>query len=106
MMETPNTSYIDSVAGNDETFRLKFIEILKKEYPGEFQHYINKYEERDFPQTASIVHKLKHKLNVCGMQEGYKLAVKYEEELKVESDRFHEQFLEVLKEVDQFIKDL
>ncbi len=105
-METPNTLYIDSVAGNDESFRLKFIEILKNEYPDEFQHYRNMYDDKNFKETASIVHKLKHKLNICGMQEAYKLAVKYEEELKVESDRFHEEFLGVLKEVDEFIKKL
>lgn len=105
-METPNTTYIDSVAGNDESFRSKFIDILKKEYPEEYAHYQNVYAEKDFRETASIVHKLKHKLNVCGMQEGYRLAVKYEEELKLESDRFHEEFFKVLQEVDKFIKEL
>lgn len=105
-METPNTTYIDSVAGNDESFRSKFIEILKMEYPGEFDHYKKVYANKDYQETASIVHKLKHKLNVCGMQESYKLAVKYEEELKLESDRFHEDFLRVLQEVDKFIKEL
>lgn len=106
MMETPNTSYIDTVAGDDNEFRLKFIDILKKEYPEELERYEDMYAEKDFIETASIVHKLKHKLNVCGMQEGYRLAVKYEEELKLESDRFHEEFLGVLQEVDKFIKEL
>lgn len=105
-MEMPNTDYIDSVAGGDDAFRTKFIAILKTEYPDEIAHYKKVQSAQDFTSTASIVHKLKHKLNVCGMQEAYGLAVKYEEELKVQRDRHHAEFVKILDQVDEFIKSL
>ncbi len=105
-MDVPNTTYLDSIAGNDEMFRNRFISILKTEFPQEFEEYRLKHDARSFEETANIVHKIKHKLNICGMQDAYRLAVDYEEELKKERDEHHKEFLSLLTVVDEFIKNL
>ena len=104
--EQPSTTYIDDVAGSDADFRASFINIVKMEFPEEYQYYLKMYEEGNLTETASIVHKLKHKLNIVGLQEGYKLAVTYEEELKAGSAALHSTFLPVLDKAKEFITTL
>jgi len=105
-MEGPNISYLDSIAGDDNEFRKRFIDILKAEFPQEFDEYQSSFGAKNFAATANIVHKIKHKLNICGMQDGYHFAVKYEEELRNEIDRSHAEFISFLEVVDEFIKQL
>ena len=76
------------------------------EFPQEKQDYINRFTTKSHEDAASIVHKLKHKLNICGMQDAYRLAVRYEEELKQSATNSHREFLRVLEQVDEFIKQL
>ena len=80
--------------------------MLKEEYPSEYQLYQELYQSQQFQQTAEIVHKLKHKLNVCGMPKGYRLAVDHENELKQHNDQLHAEFMRTLEQVNDFIKEL
>lgn len=105
-MEQPNLDYIDNLAGGDEAFRAQFIGILKSEFPGELETYLNAYKARDHKETAQIVHKLKHKFGVLGLEQGYALAVAYEDELLKESFDKHREFLTILKQIRVFLKSL
>lgn len=105
-MENPNITYLDAIAGDDANFRKRFISILKDEFPQEFLEYKIRFEEKKFKETADVVHKIKHKLNICGMEDGYHFAVKYEEELRKEIGKSHSEFLSFLIVVDEFIKTL
>jgi len=106
MKEVPNLKYIKELAGDDKAFEQKFIDIVKLEFPEEKQEYINCYTGNKYLSTAEIVHKLKHKFNILGMHEGYRLAVTYEEELKLENTNLHTSFLRVLETIEAYIKDL
>ncbi len=106
MKETPNINYINELAGDDEAFKKKFIAIIKKEFPQEKQEYISYYTKRNYINTAAVVHKLKHKFNVLGLQQGYRLAVSFEEELLEENTNLHTSFLNVLETIEVYIKGL
>lgn len=105
-MESPNISYLDAIAGDDQAFRDRFIQILKTEFPQELKEYHTNIEDKDYEATANIVHKIKHKLNICGVEDGYNFAVRYEEELRNKIDSSHFEFIEFLQVVDNFIKQL
>ena len=77
MIEQPNLNYVDELAGDDVAFRGQFIDIIKTEFPLEKEEYFGHVTNTRFKETAEIVHKLKHKFNILGMQESYKLAVAY-----------------------------
>ncbi|WP_298473849.1 Hpt domain-containing protein [uncultured Maribacter sp.] len=102
-MEQPNLNYIKELSGNDKAFELKFLDIVKGEFPVEKQEYISCSERKDFKGTAEIVHKLKHKFNILGLEKGYKLAVAYEEELKRGSNKLKDDFLRVLVTIENYI---
>lgn len=102
-LEQPNLKYIRELAGGDYTFESKFLDIVKKEFPQEKQKYLNSLEHKDFITAAGIVHKLKHKFNILGLQKGYRLAVGYEEELKEGNSKLKEDFLGVLNVIEKFM---
>ena len=105
-IEQPNTKYIKELSGDDKAFEDKFISILKLEFPEEFLQYLDYIKEEKLKPAAEVVHKLKHKFNILGMENSYKLAVKYEEELKYGNAQKHREFVNILKTISDFIKTL
>ena len=101
--EQPNLDYIKELAGGDSTFESKFLNIVKNEFPKEKQSYLDSLESQNFEKAAELVHKLKHKFNILGLQKGYRLAVGYEEELKCGGNKLRGDFLRVLNVVENFI---
>lgn len=80
-MESPNLSYIETLAGSDEAFRAKLIAIVKEELPQEIAHYQECMQAEDWKLAAEAVHKLKHKISILGLEKSYYLAMEYEEAL-------------------------
>ncbi|WP_339714050.1 Hpt domain-containing protein [uncultured Kriegella sp.] len=105
-MDKPNLNYIKELAGDDYDFELEFISIVKQEFPIEHNIYKEAIEKKDFYAAWQIVHKLKHKLNILSMEEAYKLAVVFEEELKTEDFGRHKDFCHVLDNIDNFLKTI
>ncbi|WP_405409830.1 Hpt domain-containing protein [Maribacter sp. Asnod1-A12] len=106
MIEQPNLHYVDELAGDDVEFRGQFIEIIKNEFPLEKEEYIGHISNARFKETAEIVHKLKHKFNILGMQNSYKLAVAYEMELLEGKHDSKSEFNEVLDTIEEYIKTI
>ncbi|MEY8020029.1 Hpt domain-containing protein [Muriicola sp. SD30] len=106
IVEQPNLSYIKQLAGDDKAFEDKFIIILKDEFPGEKEEYYNTLKEERFQDTALIVHKLKHKLNILGLEQGYGIAVEYEEELKEGNTHNSAAFESILKTIETYLKTI
>jgi hypothetical protein len=52
------------------------------------------------------VHKIKHKLNILGLDESHSLAVRYEFELRNGANSLAEQFQAVLKNVENYLKTI
>ncbi len=106
MTEKPNIDYIKKLAGNDSVFEQQFITIIKKEFPEELSIYLS-HLQNDMSRAASEdVHKLKHKINILGLEKSYEIAARYEEELREGNSKLHLDFAEILKTMEAYIKTL
>lgn len=106
MIEQPNLNYVDELAGEDIEFRNQFITIIKDEFPLEKKEYHDHVSNKRIKATAEIVHKLKHKFNILGMENSYKLAVTYEMELLDGKNGSESKFNEVLETIEKYIKTI
>ncbi|MEM7483879.1 MAG: Hpt domain-containing protein [Bacteroidota bacterium] len=106
MTEKPNLDYIKEISGGNEEFEKKFLTIIQTEFPKEKQEYLDFLKEDNLEESAKIIHKIKHKLGILGLNTSYRLAVKYEEDLKRGDVQLKEEFDEVLKAVEDFVLKL
>jgi HPt (histidine-containing phosphotransfer) domain-containing protein len=102
-METPNLNYIKNISGGDLEFERKIIEIVQKELPEEIKTYENFVSEDKYKNTAGLVHKLKHKISILGLEESYEIAVEFEHNLLNESKVLQKEFEEILTSMINFI---
>lgn len=103
MAEIPNLDYIKEIAGGNEEFEKKFLSIIQVEFPKEKEDYSNLLNSGELEESAKVVHKIKHKLGILGLSNGYKMAIKYEEDLKIGNTALKEDFEGVLNAVEEFI---
>lgn len=106
MIEQPNLAYVDNLAGDDLEFRAQFITIIKDEFPVEKEEYLGHVANGKNKETAEIVHKLKHKFNILGMENSYRLAVDYEKELLAGEQGSETKFKSVLETIEAYIKTI
>lgn len=102
-MEKPNTNYIDQLSGANYEFRNKLIAILKRELPEEINAYQLEIEAGNTEAAAQIVHKLKHKISMLGLEESYYLAENYEDNLVLNSKILQPEFEIILKSMQEFV---
>jgi len=105
-MDEPNMNYIEQLADGDTEFEQQFINILKEEFPKEKEQYLTAFNKADYKKAFEIVHKLKHKFNILGMEKAYHLSVKYEDELKANTIGLNIEFIEVLDIMEAYIKKI
>ncbi|WP_338376982.1 Hpt domain-containing protein [uncultured Flavobacterium sp.] len=105
-MEQPNINYINELSGNDEDFKQKMISIVKSELPQEIESYNSLFKLQNFNATAEMVHKLKHKISVLGLEKSYYIAEKFEENLKQSSAELKEEFDNILQTMQNFVDHL
>ena len=103
MTEVPNLNYIKEIAGGNEEFEKKFLSIIQAEFPKEKEDYLQNLENEELEESAKVVHKIKHKLGILGLNNGYKLAIKYEEDLKYGDVKLKDEFMSVLEQGEAFI---
>ena len=106
MTETPNLNYIKELSGEDISFKKKFIDIIKQEFPEEVNTYCHHLEHNQWHMAAEIVHKLKHKFNILGMEQAYGLAVIYEENLRKKDTGLDKDFQEILNHISQYLRTI
>ncbi|MBS9460958.1 Hpt domain-containing protein [Flagellimonas sp. HMM57] len=106
MTEQPNLDYIKEISGGNEEFEKKFLTIIQTEFPKEKQEYLDFLKVDNLEESAKIIHKIKHKLGILGLNTSYRLAVKYEEDLKRGDIQLKEEFDEVLQVVEDFVLKL
>ncbi|EAQ40439.1 hypothetical protein MED134_06779 [Dokdonia sp. MED134] len=105
-MEKPNLSYIQELSGGDASFEKVLIGVVQAELPVEIAEYEENMKNSAFAKAAENVHKIKHKLGIVGLVDGYELAITYEAELKENNTRLEQAFKDILNSVIDFIKDL
>lgn len=101
--EVPNLNYIRELSGGDEEFEKKMFSILKNELPEEIKIYNETIEKQSFKQIAEIVHKIKHKISILGLEKSYETAVTYEKELLKENMEGHADFVKILTKMSNFL---
>ncbi|SDX28645.1 Hpt domain-containing protein [Lutibacter oricola] len=104
-MEKPNLLYIKELSGGDSIFENKMLEIVKQELPEEIKNYKNFLKKENFVNAADLVHKIKHKISVLGLKDGYQVAIDYEEELRQKKMNLQSKFEEILSAMIIFIKN-
>lgn len=96
-------SYINELSGDNVEFKNRIISILKEELPEEIRQYIQHKEQADFVQMHQMVHKLKHKITVLGLEKSYYLAGEYETNLKNKTTELQSEFENVLEVMQEFV---
>jgi len=105
-LEQPNLNYINELAGSDDLFKVKFINILKSEFPSEKMEFLHNLRN-DLPRAASLnVNKLKYKMSVLGLEEGFEKASVFEEELRDGCTKMASEFIAILDAMDHYIKSI
>ncbi len=105
-MERPNLSYIESMSGGDKTFERKLIDIIKEEFPIEKEVYFTNIKSKNNKLTAEIVHKLKHKISILGLEKSYEIAIAFENNLIEGHYELQEDFEAVLQLITDYLKQL
>ncbi|MCK8479332.1 Hpt domain-containing protein [Psychroserpens algicola] len=105
-MEQPNLSYIHSMSGGDQAFEQKLIHIIKTEFPIEKQVYFDNISAKDYKLTAEIVHKLKHKISILGLEKSYDVAVNYETNLLEDKTLLQDEFEAILQIMTNYLQEL
>lgn len=105
-MEQPNLNYINKLSGGDKNFEAQLISILKKEFPVEKEKFQNSIDTNQLDESAEIVHKLKHKLSILGLEEGYQIAVDYENNLRNDNKSLTIEFKKVLNNISEYLNKL
>ena len=106
MHTPPNLTYIKSLADGDSNFENELIALIKEEFTLEVKQYYLLLEKKDFTALAACVHKLKHKIGVLGLTEGYHLARAYERAITAKKTTHKEEFDRILKSLSQFTSSL
>ncbi len=104
--EQPNLNYIKELSGGDIEFEEKMISILRKELPEEILVYKKAIKNEDFKESAEIVHKIKHKISILGLEKSYEFAVSHEKELLEEQKEGNDKFIELLTRMSNFLDKL
>ena len=82
------------------------IEIVKKELPEEIKSYENFLNAHNFKQAAEIVHKIKHKISILGLEKSYEIAVAFENNLLEGNTNLNEQFESILNIITNYLQKL
>ena len=81
-MEKPNLNYIKKIASGDEEFQNKILNIIRKEIIHESQEYKNLLDQKEYKKLGQLIHKIKHKMNILGMESSVQIANQIEYDLR------------------------
>lgn len=103
---TPNTQYIDQLAAGDPEFRAKLIGLIKTEWPEEVSEYQQQVADQNWEKAGAAVHKIKHKISIFGIEEGYQIARELEYQYKEGHEASRESFDRVVELITQYLNHL
>ena len=103
-MEQPNLLYINELSKGDEEFKKQVIEVLKEELSGEIERYFLHIKNEDLKKTKEVVHRIKHKMSILGLEKSYKITNDFENNLADNSLENKEYFENILPIMLDFLK--
>jgi HPt (histidine-containing phosphotransfer) domain-containing protein len=104
--DTLNIDYLEAIANGDVEFLQSLIAIVKAEFPEERKQFKENFNAETYALAAENVHKIKHKINMFGLEQGYQVAQQFESELKQGETHSHQDFEAVLDTLENFIISL
>lgn len=102
----PNLNYIKQLANGNSAFENRIIGVLKRELPEEVEEFRKCINSFDYTQAAMLVHKIKHKVSLLGMEDAYELTADFEEELREGGITLYSEFERLLKIMTTFLKSI
>lgn len=105
-MEQPNLDYFEKLSNNNLNFKQKLIDVIKYEFPMELSSYYNLIQKDNLKAVSEFVHKLKNKIGVFGMENGYQIAETYEHNLREGNKKLQAEFEAVINQIKEFIDQL
>jgi HPt (histidine-containing phosphotransfer) domain-containing protein len=102
-LDIPNLSYIKMLSDGDQEFETSMIAILKKELPTEKEAFIQSVRDKNYKNSAELVHKIKHKISILGLEKSYEFSISFEEALKNDNPSGYDTFLNILQNMEEFL---
>jgi HPt (histidine-containing phosphotransfer) domain-containing protein len=106
MDEQPNLDYFNEIANGEAAILNKLISILKSEFPQQLESYNQNILDANYIEAAEALHKLKHKVGLLGLENGYAIANQYENNLREHNFENKNEFEAILKNITNFIQKL
>ncbi|SIS81464.1 hypothetical protein SAMN05421766_104109 [Zobellia uliginosa] len=104
-LERPSLNYVENLIGaRDLDFEQKFISLLKSEFSWDLGKYLYHIKLGEPRAAAEIVHKLKYKISILGMEKTFLFAEEHKERLHSGDTVFDDDFKEVLKKINVFLE--
>ncbi len=94
------------MSGGDTGFEQKLINIIKTEFPEEQRTYQTCISNKDYKATSEIVHKLKHKISILGLEKSYQVAAKYELKLLDGQLELKDEFELILATITNYLQEI
>jgi len=105
-VEQPNLSYINELSSGDEQFRDQIIRVLKEELFLDVESYYKHIQNEDLKKTKEVVHRIKHKMSILGLEKSYKITNDFENNLANSSIKDKIYFENILPVMLDFVKNL
>lgn len=105
-METPNLKVIEQYAQGDAETKKMLLDIVIEEFPEEKEIYLKNLKAKNAKKTKEAVHKIKHKISVLGLEQGYEMANEYENDLVKGNFDLEAKFNQILITITAFIDSL
>ena len=102
-MERPNLSYIKELAQGDTAFEEQLLHVIRTEFPGERKEYQIQMEAGNMQKAAEMVHKIKHKIIIFGMEESHGVASTFENNLRDGNRSLQNDFEAILKAITEYL---
>ena len=103
-MEQPNLNYIKNLADGDVDFENNMLAILKSDFITEKLAFNNSFSSNDYTEAANVVHKMKQKLSILGLEEDFETATIFEKNLKENDISLYEKFSKILDKIHVYLK--
>ena len=105
-MEQPNLKYIQSLSQGDKAFENRIIKIIKLEFQTDKKVYFSNISNKNYERAAANVHKLKNKISILGLNKGYKLAEKFENNLRNNNLSLKEDFQNIIQNMSNYLNEI
>ncbi len=104
-MTEPNLNVIHKMSQGDQGFEKQLLDIARQELIIEVEEFRKWMECKNHKLAAELVHKIKHKVSLLGMEKSYETVQEFEEQLKRGRLALHPDFEVIIEKMTTFLKE-